>query len=353
MRKVLRCVYCRRQDVPCSREHVIPEAFGRFENNLTLAPGDRPVVCAECNQFFGKTLDLALARDSWEALQRFHEGVREPDEMSKFFTSNIRVTFPEDSPLGPVRLRFVEPRSRASALGIEPVPQVCLARRSGGWTCLTETELEEAEPTADPDLRTEEVRILYSESDGDVAEERLVEILQRKGVPISDLHPWEDLPKGEGAFDAVVEGEVDRLLSRGLCKIAFNYLAWKVYQTDPGFPFRACFDPIRRFVREGTGPSVRTFMTASTQPILTQDGQRLRSTNGHLITLVWEKKPGGQILSKLSLFNNATYRIVLAHRPSGVWRDIGSGHHWNFVSGRVEPLRRASLIRPPPMFLLP
>lgn len=67
------CIYCRATGAPFSRDHVIPEAFGKFENNFVLT-----CVCSECNQFFGDELELVLGRNSREAILRLHHGVKAP-----------------------------------------------------------------------------------------------------------------------------------------------------------------------------------------------------------------------------------------------------------------------------------
>src|SRR5579859_6371288 len=66
------CVYCRASsDAQFPKEHVVPEAFGRFYDNLTLAS-----VCGACNTFFNRNLELFLARDSVEALLRGRYGLK-------------------------------------------------------------------------------------------------------------------------------------------------------------------------------------------------------------------------------------------------------------------------------------
>jgi HNH endonuclease len=52
----MECIYCtaiRPLDFP--KEHVVPKAFGRFRNSLTL-----DCVCDECNTFFGRELEVFL-----------------------------------------------------------------------------------------------------------------------------------------------------------------------------------------------------------------------------------------------------------------------------------------------------
>jgi hypothetical protein len=53
----MKCIYCKvEKDAKyfTKVEHVIPQSFGHFENNLTL----RNVVCDDCNQYFGDNLEL-------------------------------------------------------------------------------------------------------------------------------------------------------------------------------------------------------------------------------------------------------------------------------------------------------
>ena len=72
---VIECIYCREKQ-PTSAyakaEHVIPQSFGKFRNNLTL----RHLVCDACNQFFGDNVGLARARDTLEGQSRVDFGVK-------------------------------------------------------------------------------------------------------------------------------------------------------------------------------------------------------------------------------------------------------------------------------------
>jgi hypothetical protein len=71
------CIYCRRENQEFDREHVIPQAFGNFEPNSLIL---YDAVCKGCNNFFGRTLDFALSRDSMEALLRFRYGTKPASE---------------------------------------------------------------------------------------------------------------------------------------------------------------------------------------------------------------------------------------------------------------------------------
>ena len=73
----MKCVYCV-EDKPLSSftkvEHVMPQSFGLFNNNLTLVK----TVCDDCNQYFGDNLEIDMARDTLEGAARFEFGLRSP-----------------------------------------------------------------------------------------------------------------------------------------------------------------------------------------------------------------------------------------------------------------------------------
>ena len=58
------CIYRRQSKGPFTREHVVHDGFGKFQGALVI----HDAVCHDCNQEFGRTIDLALTRSSAEAL---------------------------------------------------------------------------------------------------------------------------------------------------------------------------------------------------------------------------------------------------------------------------------------------
>lgn len=75
-----KCIYCLEDLEPAAfdTDHVIPQAFGRFANNLTLTT----CVCNGCNNYFGWNLELFLGRDSIEALRRIQYGLKPIQEIA-------------------------------------------------------------------------------------------------------------------------------------------------------------------------------------------------------------------------------------------------------------------------------
>src|SRR5712692_8469180 len=73
------CLYCRftgKGKFP--KEHVIPQSFGSFQHNLTLG-----CVCDDCNNYFGKHLELEFARESAESIARFRHGLRDYESAAR------------------------------------------------------------------------------------------------------------------------------------------------------------------------------------------------------------------------------------------------------------------------------
>ena len=104
------CAYCK-ETQPLTTfertEHVIPAAFcAGFSGVLTLAPSLRPAICDRCNQRFGDTLELALGRDSYEAVLRLHHGMKPARDAGDVGQRRLEFTLPEDGKHGPLRVEF-------------------------------------------------------------------------------------------------------------------------------------------------------------------------------------------------------------------------------------------------------
>src|SRR5215208_2756526 len=73
-----RCIYCKveKHAQEFNIEHVIPRAFGMFEQNFTL----KNTVCEACNTYFSRELEPHLARDGVEGIERFEYGLKPASE---------------------------------------------------------------------------------------------------------------------------------------------------------------------------------------------------------------------------------------------------------------------------------
>jgi len=328
------CIYCltTADEAAFNREHVLPEAFGRFKNNL---PRLR-CVCKGCNDFFSKNLELFFHRDSLEALRRLQTGLKPLRETRDFPLDRLSLSLEEPGEWEGVRLA---PWVENGNLVVGPVsPQVGLAHKRGlGWIYVTERELEdpawEFPNEADPEGG---IKVI---APSDEAVERLVALLSTKGIPFKKRGDLSPPPTGPGQILVAYHCRIDPIIQRCAAKIAFNYMA---SVADPDFALLPDFSVIRSYIRWGTSPGY-TLVRVSGKPILYDDLPWLRQTDGHLLTLGWSPRPfQNHVVAQVSLFNTFTYEVLLAQNCSSVWRDIRSGHHFDISERLVARLARFS-----------
>ncbi len=331
----LKCIYCL-QDVPAegfNTEHVISQAFGTFQNNLTLTD----MVCRSCNQFFGDNLELIFARDSFEAYDRITTGVRPTATIAQLPQDRLTFTAALTGEWSGLRLRLV---AAGDGRTVEPVPQVGLPRRAdAGWIYLTEAELAHSEAELPPDYdRQGHIRIIAPSSE---VQDRLIELLAQRGIPFRPEGEF-DLPNPDiGEIEVYVNSRIDPVVKRCIAKMVFNYLA---RVTGRAFVLLPAFNPIRAYIRHGASPGY-LLVDADDTPILANDQPTLRQTEGHLVTVNWTPD-NRHVVGQLSLFNRVRYRVSLARNFSGVWRPIRNGHHFDIHERRISALAATSLYVP-------
>jgi len=117
--KLFRCVYCLknkpRQDF--NKEHVSPQAFGTYENNMTL---HKRQVCRECNSVFSTDLETELAKDSLEALLRRTSGM---DKKNKIGDTRIKLIGRDGVTKG-LGFRVFIDNANTEKIRLEPYPAV-------------------------------------------------------------------------------------------------------------------------------------------------------------------------------------------------------------------------------------
>lgn len=189
------------------------------------------------------------------------------------------------------------------------------------------------------------VRLLAAKED-DAGLERLgtlVRTLLPKFHEEGDL----DLPPPErvnGQIIVEVRGTIDKLIARVVAKIAFNYMA---KQAGPDFALNTSFDPIRRFIRydEG-GDDWRKFVRIISEPLLAEETEDLRVTQGHVVMLGWRTFSTLQV--RVSPYNSLAYEVSLTRAYSGVWRPLKVGHVFDWEHRIVHALTAVSGVLLPP-----
>jgi hypothetical protein len=333
-------MYCRRSEQEFDREHVIPEAFGTFEPVSFILYGG---VCKGCNNYFGRNLDIALSRDSAEAILRFRYGTKRAKEAGDLPYKKLELKIAQPGPWFGATV-VLEPDSTGKAVEPVPVPQVAFRwKGSQDWTFFVERELEPAVLTqyVNPIPGTLEIRIMGpSVEDRD----RMLKEITSAGIKFRQEGSLERPVTEDGRVLLEISSAVDQTIFRAIAKIAFNYVA---HQHGVDFVLRSDFDDIRDYIRHGTAPrwSARLpVVFPVSNPILFDDARQARQTNGHLVTFDWQAGQMG-FYAQVSLFNTITYRVRICPFYRGLWHsDFRRGHHFNVEDRTIEPLFSSSLV---------
>lgn len=328
----MKCIYCL-QDKPLSSftktEHIIPQSFGVFENNFTL----NKIVCDNCNKFFGDNLEIALARDSIEGLQRFDHNIKKPSEFKTIGkSSRLEMKMPD----GEFKGAYCYPQYSHEAQRVlsYPLPQLGFLKNG-----IREYFLLDEIPDKDYFLKDfnpqDPQAVIFFGCDSAVVDK----IMKDRGITLKnwilpDPSPTNDTSSKE-IIDVLcdVEGTIDDTLMRAVAKIGFNYLA---YFQGPDFVLHKDFDVIRKFILTGEKVSY-PLINIVEDSILGDEPIQGKRRTGHILTVNWAGD-GVSILGQVSLMNWMKYKICLARNFSGEHRDIKKGHFFNFPAKIILPL---------------
>lgn len=333
-RYLMRCIYCTEEKPASSfkkREHVIPRSFGMFAPDNLVLKGS---VCDDCNQFFGNEIELFLGRDTFESIERLRHGMKakEPLRDRRRIKSKIRT--------GPFKGAIVRERGlgKSGRIDVERSVQAGFYHtQRGEYDFFEPKDIPSAKALAERGYAVKNAKILMIAEDGDELE-GLIAKLNGLGFSLNVKTELIEQAPSEGIVPIETNITLDKIIMRGFCKIAFNYLA---YVAGGNFVLLPDFNPIRNYIRNNEGESDH-FFSVNLPPIL-HDDQRLEKvdakvTQGHLIIVGWR---GRKVVSKVSLFNTLTFGIRLCPDFKGIWRPIKSGHHFDVE--RKEVTRLVSL----------
>lgn len=306
------CIYCRQSKGPFTREHVVQEAFGRFKHALVI----QDAVCDECNQGFGRTIDLALARSSAEGFERYRFGVKQPDEIANFKYSSLalRVKGPGDFH----GARFTQ---RADPTGknlvSHVVPGIAVRRKdSEEFVHFTEAQVRDGSWLQNTDVDWRRGIIVYG---GGTKSDEIRAVLESQGVAPTAWRPLK--PPQSGVVTVEQEFEFTQEMRRAVAKIAFNYLT---YCEGTEYALQDAFDPIRRYIRYAEKPP------SSLPPVISLDGLPFDKINtpGDVVLKDGPKRPvihfvslgtnaERNVVGAITLFGFMTHRVMLAKAFTG------------------------------------
>ena len=324
----IKCIYCQEvksDDCYNKTEHVMPQSFGVFRDNFTL----NKVVCDDCNQYFGDKLEIDLARDTFEGLQRFNFDVKKPAEYKTFGQGSRMVIRIADPPFkGVFAYREYSPEN--DRIELRPIAQVGFKRQDSldyEYFLINNIPDRKYLEKNNFDLKHSEAIRAFG-----IEENLLKQELAKRNITFKtggEIIP----PDNSDDLLCEIEGEIDKTIYRAVAKIGFNYLAkWQGEE----FLNLPSFDFARKFIRYGeTAPY--PLVRATENPILADEPVEGQRRVGHLVTVNWAAD-NLSIVSQVSLFNWATYCVSLAREFTGEHKEIRKGHFFNTNSHEILDL---------------
>ena len=326
----MKCIYCLKDKSPVQfrkREHVIPQCFGRFTpNNIIL----RNTVCDKCNKHFGDKIELFWGRDSFEAIERLRHGIKPKEKLRS--RRRIKSRIAEGKYKGAIVNEQFDEKS-GKLLVERPIQAGFFNKNTQAYEYFESGNIPTHEELVERGFEIKGRTVyLIADKDG-------IKILERelidKGVRLKTKSELIETSKPGDIVQVQSVITIDRVIMRGICKIAFNYLASVV---GSHFMLSNSFDGIRRFILYDEGNSDEYLLV--NQPPILHDDQifskfNIKVTQGHLIILTWNND---KLICRLSLFNTNTYLVILCKNYSGIWIPIKTGHHFDIQKNEVNRL---------------
>jgi hypothetical protein len=313
-----RCIYCLKdKDKPKRVEHVIPQSFGVFKNNFVLTDA----VCDDCNQFFGDALEISLARDTIEGVQRYDLQIKKPDEFKSLGKrSRLIIKVAEGFFQGSYAYRYYSEQEKRILL--KPLPQVGFFKTDGSgyeYFLLKDIPSFKSLPAGSHNIGDSKGIIILG-CDPAIADD----ILNKQGYSFSSGGEFDCPDKESSSWLSDIEGTIDQTIMRAVAKIALNYLA---YWTGPEFVLHDSFNAIREFILSGKRDG-DLLVRAVDKAILEDEINCSRRRVGHIVTVDWAGDKVS-ILAQVSLLNRITYQVILARYYSGEKIHIAKGNFFD------------------------
>lgn len=323
------CIYCLENKESrdfSKREHVMPESFGKFGNNLTLIEK----VCDDCNKFFADNLELFLARDTYEgSTLRFEHQVKDPEQFKTIGRKSRLITKVAEGPNKGIFV-FREFSENSKSIALNPCPQVGFLKENGDYDYYLLDQLPQKGQLEHSDYKLNypnSIRLL--ECDMKQAEKALAERGFRVKFGEGKINPI------QAAIGMVceIEGEIDDVIFRAMAKIAFNYFAhWQ--STD--FLIQKDFSAIRNYIRWNQTPEIPLRGEGQPPTLLDRQNNKIQP-RGHFIDYLWSAETQSLVV-RIYFFNWKTYHIRLAKDEFGKFRGLKKGHFFDLDRRTIKEL---------------
>jgi hypothetical protein len=288
------CIYClnKKPDGSFNTEHVIPQAFGQFEGNLVL-----DCVCFECNDYFGRTIDLKFARDSIEGIDRIWSGIKPASEFKSLGRrSTTRVRFKEEAVYGAEG--YPAANVDGPELRVMAFPQIGFEQPPGAMRWFRREDLPKKARLIDFGIDPKKEFFIHVR---EMAATDAHEALLSKGYDKLGNFAVYD-PPPEETIETMMVGVIGQPEKRAATKIALNYLA---AVAGSALVRTASFDEVRQFARNDVGES-RVHVSENPWAISRNGTERAR---GHYLSVRTEQS--GRIVAQVSLMLRIRYVVHL------------------------------------------
>jgi hypothetical protein len=324
----MQCIYCL-NDKPANAftkvEHVMPQAFGRFQNNFTL----NGIVCDDCNQYFGDNLEIDLGRDTVEGISRYECGIRNPEDF-KSLGKRSRLQNKKIAE-GTLKGAFFDLAysQELNQVTLKPLPQVGFQSRSSlDYTYFLlddipdKTELENQKLDYNANVRA--LGNNFETIEQALARKEIFPEFQKE-IPLPD--------KKSEKLLVEYETRVDSTIRRAIAKIAFNYLT---YWQGAEFVLQDIFNPIRFYIRNGKRGNI-PFVIIRNESILKDEPSEKFRRLIHIVTVNWAQS-GYSIVSRISLLNLLSYTVQLVNNYPNPRPNLRKGHYFNLGDHKIYEL---------------
>lgn len=276
-------------------EHILPKAFGSFENNLTL-----DCVCASCNQTLGDSVDLKLGRDTVEGLDRFLTGMKSATDFKHYGRhATTRVEVAEDGPMKGAWMKYTPSKSRVGDFDLEPLPQVGFSTESGADYFYI--PLDRLPPQQELEsMGVKKGATIFVRTWGATMEDAL-EAMRARNYTWKSSEQLADSPPPQGRTRVETVFRISHPEFRAVAKIALGYL---VYISGPDIAQSRALDEVRRYILHDDRPA--------TGLVEILRGSR-ESGNGHSISV--SQYANGSVVACVTLFCRFLYAVTLATTP--------------------------------------
>jgi hypothetical protein len=292
---------------------VVPEGLGRFKNALVL----HNLVCADCNSYFGNTLDRVLARESVEGLERYRSGVKPSNEISRFRGDAVTLRAHDAGEFTGAELRII-PGSAEGEFAAEILGSAAVRQTAGDqFEYFSEAQILDGSWKSERVDARRGIRLFGP----DEAMSRMRLALESQGFTLN----YRPLRPPESQIPAVLqEYTISLMHRRAVAKIAFNYLA---FRCGSELVLSTAFDPIRAFVRFGTEPPLPPVQVSDNLPFRTARPPEERPIV-HFVSITGDTGHRN-LLGSMTLFGYHGYTIVLAESFGGPWPELPIAHLYN------------------------